>query len=328
MTAADPIDAALGGLPRFPLLAGPTRLQRLARLEARLGARAALFVKRDDEMGVAIGGTKLRGLEFVLGEALAQGADTLVVAGGAPSNQCRLAAAAAAIAGLRCLVLVSDEETPETRALSFLSRLYGAEVRFLGRVDEGARAERAREAAAALAASGARPYLAGDPVTGALGAMLLAGELHAQAPDVRHVFVAGSMGPTEAGFVFGNRLIGAPFAVHLVSVEYGEAELRARLDGVLGGLAARLRVEAPARPGDLVVDMGELGAGYALPTPASEDAILALARAEGLLIEHTYTAKTFAGMLRWAAGSREPAVFVHTGGVPALFGQLGLFRTL
>jgi D-cysteine desulfhydrase/L-cysteate sulfo-lyase len=329
---ADPIDAALAGVPRFALLHGPTRLERLARLEARLGGGPPLFIKRDDAMGVAIGGNKLRSLEFFLGEAEARGADTLVVAGGAPSNQCRLTTAAAAMAGLRCLVLHSDEDTPETRAQSFLNRVFGAELRFLGRVDEPRRAELARAAAAELAAAGARPYLVGEEAVAALGYVSMAGELRRQdeamGAGLRHVFLAGSMGPTEAGFVFGNRLMGAPYAVHLVSVEYGEAELRARVERILGELAARLGVEAPARAGDLVVDMAELGDGYGSATAASEAALLALARAEGVLLEHTYTAKTFSGFLRWAAGSREPAVFVHTGGVPALFGQFGCFRTL
>ncbi|MFV0332676.1 MAG: 1-aminocyclopropane-1-carboxylate deaminase/D-cysteine desulfhydrase [Tropicimonas sp.] len=321
--------------PRFPLLAGPTPLRRLDRLEARLGC-GPIYLKRDDFMEIGLGGNKLRSLEFWLGAALAEGADVVLVAGGPMSNLCRLTAAAAGIAGLDCVIFHNVAPGPEHNRTSFPNRIFGAELRFLGDVDEDRRAALVEEAAAALRAQGRRPYIVGDAVTGALGYVEAAGELHAQSralpAPLRHVFLAGSMGPTEAGFIFGNAMLGHPFEVHLVSVEYGQAELAARIARICGDLAVHTGFAMPDldAPG-LHYHMGQLGPGYARPTPAAEAALLTLARSEGILLEHVYTAKTFAGFLdcvhNGVIPAGEPACMVHTGGTASLFAQFHLFRS-
>jgi 1-aminocyclopropane-1-carboxylate deaminase/D-cysteine desulfhydrase-like pyridoxal-dependent ACC family enzyme len=332
----DAISAALSGVPRHPLLEGPTRLQRLAGLERRL-ERTGLYVKRDDEMGIAVGGNKLRSLEFWLGEALARGARTLLVAGGPSSNQCRLTAAAASMAGLECIVFHNADSNPEAERASLLSRVYGARIEYIGPVDEQRRAEHVARAADVIRREGGKPYIVGDAAVGALGYLVAAGELAAQSREtgagIRHVFLPGSMGPTEAGFILGNRLIGGPFEVHVVSVEYEERELAARIEKILQDAIALLGIAPPpAAAADVHIHMGELGPGYAVPTRASEAALLTLARSDGLLLEHVYTAKTAAGFLdclaRELVPKQAPAAFIHTGGVPSLFAQLDWFRTL
>lgn len=322
--------------PRHHLLTLPTPLQRLPRLSARLG-REGLFIKRDDLMEVALGGNKLRSLEFWLGAALRQGADMLLVAGGALSNQCRLTAAAAAMAGLDCLILHSAEGSAADQQASFLNRVLGAEVRFVGAVDEARRARIASETAEDLRRQGRRPYLIGDPEVGALGYVLAAEELWRQSESgghgIRHVVLPGSMGPTEAGFIFGNALLGAPFVVHLVSVEYDEAELRRRVGDIYDGLRRHTGLSVPEFGQlDVRYRMMELGGGYGIPTPASEAALIDFARAEGVLLEHTYMAKTAAGFLALAREPPGPAAeglcLIHTGGTATLFQQFGLFRTV
>lgn len=321
---------------RYPLLTGRTRLQRLARTEIRLG-REGLWVKRDDETGIAIGGNKLRSLEFWLGEALAEEADVVIVAGGAASNQCRLTAAAAAIAGLSCIVCHNAADTPAARQASALNRLYGAEVHFLGAVDEHERSRQVEQLTDHLRRAGRRPYIVGKAGIGALGYVAAAEELLAQAEEagagIRHVFLPGSMGTTEAGFIAGNIMLGNPFEVHLVSVEYERDELARRITGIVEAVRGLLAPTAFDAGGCRIhYHMDHLGAGYGMPTRRSEAAILEIARTEGFLIEHTYTSKTFACFLDMARDGRLPAgdgaCIIHTGGVPALFSQWDSFSSL
>jgi 1-aminocyclopropane-1-carboxylate deaminase/D-cysteine desulfhydrase-like pyridoxal-dependent ACC family enzyme len=322
--------------PRHDLVKAPTPLQRLSGFERKLG-RPGLFMKRDDLMEIGLGGNKLRSLEFWLGAALRQRADIVLVAGGATSNLCRLTAAAASMAGLDCLIIHNADDTPENRERSFLNRLFGAETRFIGPVGEGERGAAMKAAATELSRQGRVPYIVGDAVLGALGYVVAAFELHEQSQrepaPLRHVVLAGSMGPTEAGFIFGNAMLGHPFQVHLVSVEYEQPELEARIrriyDGIgqWTGLSVGGLDQAP-----LHYHMDHLGGGWGVPTPESEAAIIAFARTEGILVEHVYTAKTCAGFLDLIANGGippgEPACIIHTGGTASLFSQREQFRTV
>jgi 1-aminocyclopropane-1-carboxylate deaminase/D-cysteine desulfhydrase-like pyridoxal-dependent ACC family enzyme len=322
--------------PRYDLVKAPTPLQRLSGFERKHG-RPGLFMKRDDLMEIGLGGNKLRSLEFWLGAALQQSADIVLVAGGATSNLCRLTAAAASMAGLDCLIIHNAEDSPANRERSFLNRLFGAETRFIGPVGEEERGAAMKAAAAELTRQGRAPYIVGDAVLGALGYVLAAFEMHEQsrreAAPLRHVFLAGSMGPTEAGFIFGNAMLGHPFQVHLVSVEYEQAELEARIRRIYDGIRRRTGLavddldEAP-----LHYHMDHLGGGWGVPTPESEAAIVAFARTEGILVEHVYTAKTCAGFLDLVANGvippGESACLIHTGGTASLFSQREQFRTV
>lgn len=321
---------------RYQLLDQPTPLQRLQRTEGTL-RRPGLYVKRDDLMGIAMGGNKLRSLEYWLGAAQQMNADLLLVAGTALSNLCRLTAAAASMAGLECIVLHNAPDDPQTRRASFLNRVFGASVRFLGPIDEQRRAEAVEAAATELRQQGRRPYIVGDPALGALGYVRAAQELASQCRElsepIRHVFLPGSMGTTEAGFVLGNTLLGQPFEVHLVSVEYSEAELRERVRTIYQSAAARFAIDAaPFDDARVRYHMDFRGAGYALPTPEAEQAILGFARTEGLLLEPIYSGKTFACFLdlarRHALAAGEPMCIIHTGGMPSLFSQFESFREL
>lgn len=320
--------------PRLPLLSQPTPLQRLVHLEQALD-RPGLYMKRDDHMELAMGGNKLRSLEFWLGAARAEGADTVLVAGGPMSNLCRLTAAAASVHGFDCVVLHNGEDSPAHRATSFLNRLFGAQVRFLGAIDERQRQAAVVQAASDLAARGRRPYIVGDAVVGALGYVVAAHELHRQvreqAAALRHVFLPGSMGTTEAGFIFGNAMLGCPFDIHLVSVEYSQMELAARLSHIYDGLRQAMGCAVPPLH-ELPVHyhMEFLGDGYARTTAAAQQAILRLARVEGILLEHVYTAKTCAAFLDLAqrGALEQGGCVIHTGGTASLFAQFDWFEAM
>lgn len=318
----------LNAFPRVPLLPGPTPLEPMARAGAHAG-HPQLWVKRDDCMPLAFGGNKLRNLEFWLGQALERNSDLLVIAGAAASNQVRLTAAAAARLGLECLVLYAGPASSPMHSNRLLTEMMGARIRYLGNVEEAERARLAREAVAELAAAGRRPYLVGDPVIGALGYVRAAQELHEQALaagiDLRHIVLPGSMGVTEAGMILGAAMLDLPWAFHLVSVEYEADELAARIGAILAELC-RLVDFRPAHDmlARVQIHMDQLGAGYGRPTDASIAASRLFARLEALVLEQTYVAKTFAGLLgcvdRGDIPGHEAACIVHTGGTPAIFG--------
>lgn len=316
--------------PRIHLLDGPTPLQRMARIESATGHRG-LYVKRDDAMSLGMGGNKLRSLEYWLGEARAQGSDVLLVAGNPVSNQCRLTAAASAKCGLECVVVYNDDPPARDEGNLFLTRLFGADLRFIGPVDEAERERRVHEIRDEMAAAGREPYIVGEPVVGALGYVAAAMELHQQALEagaaLRHVVLPGSMGVTEAGFLFGCALLGGPFDVHLVSVEYGVDALHTRVDDLFHALAARTGATPAVGPGAFTHYYDAyLGEGYEIPTREALSAIRTFAAKEALLLETTYTSKTFAGLLdlidKKVLPAGEPVCIIHTGGLPALFGQV------
>jgi len=326
----------LPDFPRYKLLHAPTLLQRLERTESALN-HPGLYVKRDDLMPIAMGGNKLRSLEFWIGAALQEQADVLLVAGTPMSNLCRLTAAAASMAGLECIVFHNAPDGPAARRASFLSRIFGASVHFLGAMDEGQRTNQIELAASQLRREGRRPYVVGNIAIGALGYVHAAEELFAQSQslevNIRHVMLPGSMGPTEAGFILGNALLGYPFDVHLVSVEYDQTELSACIQRAYDAIVNLVGSVAPDFDDAHVhYHMDFLGTGYAHPTPRGEEAILTFARTEGIVLEHIYTAKTFACFLDFARRhvfpAAEPACVIHTGGVPSLFEQFGEFRSV
>lgn len=319
----------LSAFPRIDLVGGPTPLEPMKRVSHAVG-HPQLWVKRDDCMPLAFGGNKVRSLEFWIGEALAQGSDMIVVAGGLASNQCRLTAAAAAKTGLDAMVLYAGDTSAPLRGNALLSERLGARIRRLGPVDEEERGRLARQAVTDLTAAGRRPYLIGDPLRGALGYVRAAQELAEQARsfglELRHIVLPGSMGPTEAGMIYGAAILGLPWTFHLPSVEYRAEALRLRIEQIVAGLT-RLVGKAPP-PGwqeRVRIDVDQLGEGYGIPTAASLLAARRFAELEGLMIEQTYVAKAFSGLLHsvetQAIPRDEAACIVHTGGTPSIFEQ-------
>lgn len=316
----------LNELPRYRLLEGPTPFQLLERIGRRSG-HAGLYVKRDDAMPLGLGGNKLRSLEYWLGAAIAAGADTLVVAGHTASNQCRLTAAAAAKAGLGCVILHNADRPARIEGNLRLSHLYGADISYLGPVGESERRQAAEAKVEELRGDGRKPYLVGDPVLGAAGYVHAGEEVLEQAracgARLRHILLPGSMGPTEAGFLYGLIRGGFDGAAHLVSVEYRVSELADRVARIFSGLE---RLIGPAgRPPEAIARYTDrfLGPGYGVPGPDAVSAIRLFAATEALLLEQTYTAKPAAALLSMIADGGiapdEPACLLHTGGTASVF---------
>jgi D-cysteine desulfhydrase len=297
----------------------PTPLQPAARLSAAL-AGPSILVKRDDLTGFALGGNKVRKLEYLLGDALAAGSDVLLTGGGPDSNHCQAAAAAARVAGLTCeLVLYGDE--PRQPRLE-LARRSGASVAFTGDPGrasvDGALADRAEQ----LRAAGRRPYVVprgGATALGAVGYALAVSELTGQlaelGTDPEVVLVATGSCGTQAGLVAGTVAAGRRWRVVGATVSRPPAECCDRVLRLACGCAALLGSPAPEERDVELVDAR--GPGYGVASADGDTAAGLAAATEGLLLDPVFTAKAMAVLVATiGAGLSGPAVFVHTGGIP------------
>lgn len=322
------------GFPRVPLATLPTPLQHLPRY-GELANHPQLYMKRDDFMALGMGGNKLRHLEFWLGAALAQGADVIIACGRPESNQCRLTAAAAAKQGLDCILLHNTEKPDLLQGNILLSHLFGAQSIYLGETDEDARQQHAVELIDRLQAEGRKPYLIGDVALGCLGYANAAIELHQQALaqniDLKQVVIVGAMGGTASGFLFGTALLGHPFHVHVISVEYDKKHLWSILETNFANIGALLGRTPNATLAEVATVHTEyLGPGYAQPTPEAIQTVRDLAQTEGIVLENVYTSKTVWGMrdliARGVISPQDATCVIHTGGGPALFAQAELYQ--
>jgi D-cysteine desulfhydrase family pyridoxal phosphate-dependent enzyme len=287
-----------------------------------------IWIKRDDLTPLALGGNKLRKLEYLIADALAQGAEVVVTAGAAQSNHCVQTAAACNLHGLRCVaVLAGTPDAPITGNL-LLNHLLGAEIR-LRPMDLADRNKAAEEVAQDLRADGARVYVVpvgGSNALGVIGYARAAFEIADQATAAGFtptaVVCATGSGGTQAGLVLGARALGDPFEVRGISVRTAagpQSDAVARL----ASAGAELVGETPFEPGAIHVHDAYIGAGYGALTPESREAMQLCARTEGQLTDPVYTGKALSGLIGEARRGRwspeDDVVFVHTGGAPALF---------
>lgn len=320
----------IAALPRVPLLDGPSPLQPLPRLAAALGDRAAIWIKREDLLPLAFGGNKLRNLEFLVGAALAEGADTLVTSGRRWSNHARLTAAAGARAGLAVHLVLTGPPVEPRGPNQRLDELLGATVHVAAGPDRAGRETLLARLTAELRAEGRRPFVIGVGGSGAVGAagqVLAALELVGQAGEagleVDAVIVPSATGGTQAGLLAGLSLAGAPTAVDGVAVAHPADVLRPAIGATLadlGRLAGRAFGELSIR-----LDDAERGPGYGHSTRAADEAARLLAGTEGLFVDPIYTAKALAALVRRVRAGEldgQAVVFWHAGGLPGLFERL------
>jgi D-cysteine desulfhydrase len=292
-----------------------------------------IYIKRDDLLGLTAGGNKTRKLEFLVADALAQGADTLITVGAVQSNHCRLTLAAAVKEGLKCrLVLeerVPDSYKPDASGNNFLYHLLGVEK--IKVVKGGADLAGAmQEVADELASEGREGYIipgGGSTPLGALGYVACAEEILGQAFDLGltfdHIVCASGSGGTHAGLVTG--LIGnsSHLPVSGISVRAKKEPQEEKLHKLAEGTAelAGVRVNIPREAFTVFDDY--TGPGYSLPTEGMVEAVQLLARLEGILLDPVYTGKAMAGLIdlvrRGHFKKDEKVLFLHTGGSPALY---------
>ena len=307
--------------PRLRLGTLPTPVEPLPRLSARLGCQ--LFVKRDDMTGIAFGGNKVRKLEFVLADAVAHGAKTIITVGAAQSNHCRITAALSAKLGLHCILVLSGSPPENPNGNLLLDYLLGTEIVWSTREQ---RDEMLKQTFDEAWAAGKRPFLiplgASTPV-GTLGYLEGFREFIQQGVEVDWIVVASSSAGTQAGLVLGAIQAGWNGRILGISIDHKASVLQDMVAELAMETADRVRQKVRISRDMIRVSADYLGDGYGFMGQSEKDAIQLFAREEGLFLDPVYTGRAAAGMLDLAANGfftpHERILFWHTGGTPALF---------
>jgi D-cysteine desulfhydrase len=331
--AAMPQNHSLAQRRRFSLGFFPTPLEEMPRLSIELGG-PRLFVKRDDQTGLALGGNKTRKLEYLVGEALAQGCDTLVSGGAAQSNHCRQTAAAACAAGMGCHLALGGEAPDLPAGNLLLDTLLGAEIHWGGPHRKG---EEIPAIVDQLKVKGKRPYVVpygGSNTTGATGFVAAVGELKAQLTslnqEISHIVFASSSGGTQAGLMVGARLFGLNAELIGIGIDKGEAgdgPFEAHVQQLANATVRHLGIAHHFDSEDIIVENAYLGEGYGVVGELERRAVTLTARTEGILLDPVYTGRAMGGLMEMIKGGRftdtDTILFWHTGGAPALFSYAG-----
>jgi 1-aminocyclopropane-1-carboxylate deaminase/D-cysteine desulfhydrase-like pyridoxal-dependent ACC family enzyme len=312
--------------PTLPFVPAPTIIEPMPSLLMLLGGGPRLFIKRDDAIPFGFGGNKVRKLALVAARAVADGADTLITAGGVQSNHARATAAAAAKLGLRAVLVVNGMAPEQPTANALLDGLLGAEVVYVPSRED--RAPMIIQVAERLRNEGRRPFaipIGASTPLGALAFALALAELVDQMPAPDVIVHATSSGGTQAGLVAGCRLLGLHTRVLGISADDSSVSLRSQVRAIVSGIADLLNMdpEKLSRGTAIEVDDRFVGEGYGIPTDASREALELAARTEAIFLDPTYTAKAMAGLIanvrRQKFKENQNVVFWHTGG------QVGLF---
>jgi len=309
-------------LPRVPLVVAPTPVVAAPRLSAELGVE--VWFKRDDLTGQGLGGNKVRGLEYLLGDALARDCDCLVTGAGAQSNWAMLAALTARRCGLTPYLVFYGSPVRATGNL-LLCELVGADIRFTGELDRGSVDAAIEKLGTSLAAAGHRPYVVprgGATPLGAIGyvraGLELEGQLMAQGLTPSQLWLATGSCGTQAGLVAAARWLRSSYDVVGVSVSRPVSECVRRVISLANGAADLLGL--PAVEDATVLD-GYLGPGYGLASRAGEAAARLVAETEGVFLDPVFGAKAMAALIDTARAGRldGPVVFLLSGGAATLF---------
>ena len=326
--------------PRLRITHSPTPLEPMPRLTAALGG-PTLYIKRDDCTGLATGGNKTRKLEFLMAEALARKADTVITQGATQSNHARQTAAIAARLGMPCEIILEDRtgfQSDEYKSSGnvFLDHLYGATV---SEVAGGTNMDAAMESLAeTLRAKGRRPYIipgGGSNPVGALGYVVCALEMVDQfnnlGLNVDHVVHATGSAGTQAGLVAGLQGCRSLIPVLGIGVRAPRAAQEQRVYDLALKTAELLGVPGAVPRDSVVANCDYVGEGYGLPTPGMVEAVTLLARTEGILLDPVYSGKGMAGLIdlirKGFFRKEQNVVFVHTGGAVGLYGYTQSFKS-
>jgi D-cysteine desulfhydrase len=301
----------------------PTPVEALPRLSEALGG-PCLLIKRDDQTGLAFGGNKTRKLEFLLAEARDQGAKTLISGGALQSNHCRQTAAAAARFGFKCILVLTGDKPQHASGNLLLDLLFGAEVVHVA--DRKDRDRILQETFDRATQEGTKPYLVpygGSNATGALGYAFAMKELIDQSVNADWIVFATSSGGTHSGLLFGQRIFGFNGKILGISVDESEEWLKSEVSQLASATSEKVGERIEFSPADVLVNADYCDAGYGIVTEREREAIRLLASCEGLLLDPVYTGRAVAGMIDLIRKNffkkDETVLFLHTGGLPALF---------
>ena len=289
-----------------------------------------MLIKRDDQTGLALGGNKTRKLEFLVGDALAEGCDTLITVGAAQSNHCRQTAAAAAKAGLKCELILNGVQPEIPNGNLLLDRLLGANEHWIERPQRPAKLKKLREQ---LRAQGRKPYVIGVGGSNGVGAtgyvvatLELMEQLRAGGQRVDHLLFGTSSGGTQAGIELGARITGFTGRLHGLSIDNDDPEHREyeiEVAQIANECAAYIGSDVRLTKNDITVVRGYMGEGYGVVGDFEREAIRLIARCEGIILDPVYAGRAFGALVdlirKGVLKRGETVLFWHTGGAPALF---------
>ncbi|MBK8181545.1 MAG: D-cysteine desulfhydrase family protein [Candidatus Competibacteraceae bacterium] len=317
----------MSNFPKKSLGFFPTPLVELSRLGRALGG-PKIFIKRDDMTGLALGGNKTRKLEYLLGDAVIQGCDTVITAGAAQSNHCRQTAAAAAYLGMECHLVLGGEEPDQAQGNLLLDKILGCHIHWSGNHRKGEDIPKIFEQ---LKVSGKKPYIVpygGSNQLGALGFVEALKELESQmkVEQFSHVVFASSSGGTQAGLMVGKKLLNKNFQLIGINIdkdETGEAPFGQHIIDLANRTARMMGVSDCFSEQDLILNSNYIGEGYGVIGKLETEAISLVAQTEGILLDPVYTGRAMGGLIdlihMGVIDKKDTALFWHTGGVPALF---------
>lgn len=316
-------------IPRQSLGFFPTPIVELSKLSEALGG-SKIFMKRDDNTGLALGGNKTRKLEFILGDALACGADTIITAGAAQSNHCRQTAAAAASLQLECHLVLGGEKPDIVNGNLLLDQIFGCHIHWAGVNRKG---EDIPQIVEQLKQAGKKPYVVpygGSNELGALAFVEALKELETQrqgtGKSFTYIVFASSSGGTQAGLMLGKKMLDASYQIVGINIDKGETD-KVPFDQFILSLANStakfIGVNHDFSEEDLILNSDYVGEGYGVIGHLENEAISLTAQTEGILLDPVYTGRAMGGlfdMIRTGKINKKDSVlFWHTGGVPALF---------
>ncbi|MEO7941209.1 MAG: D-cysteine desulfhydrase family protein [Burkholderiaceae bacterium] len=332
------IKSLTAGLPRVRLAQLPTALEAAPRLSQACGG-PPIWIKREDQSGLALGGNKARQLEFLMADAQAHGAQAVVTTAAVQSNFCRTCAAAGAALGMHVGLLLRGDGREAVQGNYLLDRLFGAEIRFIDTRDpyDPMVAPQLELFVADLRSRGLSTHVLHLPGrTGTLGAAAMvdtgqemAGQFAAQGIEPQAVFLAAGSGLTVAGVALAFKALGLATRVVGISVQRPADFIRPLIIERANSAAQLLSLPVRLSPDDIDIDDRHLGDGYGQASPAGWQAMLLAGRTQGLVLDPVYTGKAMAGMLAQLREGRfsgaAPVVFFHSGGAPGLFAQAADF---
>lgn len=316
-------------IPKEPLGFFPTPLVELTKLSKKLdGPR--IFMKRDDNTGLALGGNKTRKLEFILGDALAQGADTIITAGAAQSNHCRQTAAAAASLGLECHLVLGGKEPEYFDGNLLLDKIFGCSIHWAGKNRKG---EDIPQLVEQLRSEGKKPYVVpygGSNELGALAFVEAYRELEHQRQSISasfsHIVFASSSGGTHAGLMLGKKILYSSSQIIGINIDKGETDqvpFNQYIVSLANSTAKLIGEEHTFSDAELILNSDYVGEGYGVIGALENEAISLTAQTEGILLDPVYTGRAMGGLIDMIRSGKikktDNVLFWHTGGVPALF---------
>jgi D-cysteine desulfhydrase len=304
-------------------------LIELTRLSKTLGG-PNIYMKRDDNTGLALGGNKTRKLEYIMGDALAKGADTVITAGAIQSNHCRQTAGAAASLGLECHLVLGGEEPEQPQGNLLLDKVYGCHIHWTG---ENRKGEDIPALVAQLKAEGKKPYVipyGGSNELGAVAFIEAYKELNAQREalkvDFSYIIFASSSGATHAGLMLGNKILQTHSQIVGINIDKGEMDkvpFDEHIVSLANSTAQLIAADYQFTADDLILNSDYVGDGYGVIGELEKEAIALTAQNEGILLDPVYTGRAMGGLIDMIRTGQIKAtdnvLFWHTGGAPALF---------